>query len=73
MPMLTLDPAELRVETFAPRTTTLHPGIRLADDTRDADCDTESGPPDCPTLEQAECETLDCTDPEVCGQQTEEC
>ncbi|HEU4559013.1 MAG TPA: hypothetical protein VFS20_14230 [Longimicrobium sp.] len=73
MPMLTLDPAELQVETFAPRTATFHHGVRLADDTRDADCDTESGPPDCPTLNREECESLDCTDPEVCGQQTEEC
>ena len=73
MPMLTLNPAELQVETFTPRTAAPYHGIRLADDTRDADCDTESGPPDCPTLERNECETLDCTDPEVCGQQTEEC
>jgi hypothetical protein len=69
--MLTLDPADLRVETFVPRSS---PGLtRYAADTDDADCDTESGPPDCPTGDPAECETLDCTDPDVCGQPTEEC
>lgn len=73
MRMLTLDPGNLQVDTFAPRDAASLHGFRLAADTRDADCDTESGPPDCPTLEKDECETLDCTDPEVCGQQTEEC
>lgn len=73
MPTLTLDPADLRVETFAPRSGGFLPGVRFAADTDDADCDTESGPPDCATMNRQECETLDCTDPEVCGQQTEEC
>ncbi|HET7231644.1 MAG TPA: hypothetical protein VFJ16_16660 [Longimicrobium sp.] len=73
MRTLTLDPSDLQVETFAPRAAASLPGIRFAADTDDADCDTESGPPDCPTFEAAECETFDCTDPDVCGQQTEEC
>lgn len=72
MRMLTLDPGELQVETFLPRETTWWHGTRLAAGTDDADCDTESVPPDCPSVE-IDCETLDCTDPDVCGQQTEEC
>jgi hypothetical protein len=71
MKLLTLDPGDLRVETFAPRAISFALG-RYAADTDDADCDTESGPPDCPTHDE-ECETLDCTDPDVCGGQTEEC
>jgi len=73
MPMLTLDPGDLQVETFTPLVAASFRGVRFAADTDDADCDTESGPPDCPTADPAECETLDCTDPDVCGQQTGEC
>jgi hypothetical protein len=72
MKLLTLDPGDLQVETFAPRAIAFPLG-RYAADTDDADCDTESGPPDCPTHEPQECETLDCTDADVCGGQTEEC
>jgi len=72
MPMLTLEPGDLRVETFTPLAATSFRGVRFAAGTDDADCDTESRPSDCPTAGQ-ECETLDCTDPDVCGQQTEEC
>jgi len=72
MKMLTLDPGELRVESFASRSSFPARPFWAAADTDDADCDTESRP-DCPTLQKDECETVDCTDPDVCGQQTEEC
>jgi hypothetical protein len=69
MKTLTLDPADLQVESFA-SAVDFH-SIWAAADTDDADCDTESRP-DCPTAE-AECETLDCTHPEACGAPTEGC
>ncbi|HET7463836.1 MAG TPA: hypothetical protein VFJ82_21450 [Longimicrobium sp.] len=72
MRTLTLDPGDLQVETFAPRETIEWRGTRLAADTDDADCDTESVPPDCPSAD-IDCETLDCTDPDVCGEPTGEC
>lgn len=72
MRMLTLNPGDLQVETFAPRDVPWFRGTRLAADTDEAECDTESVPPDCPS-EDLDCETLDCTDPDVCGERTEGC
>ncbi|HSU16431.1 hypothetical protein [Longimicrobium sp.] len=72
MRMLTLNPDMLEVETF---TTAPLRGIqpfRLAADTDDADCDTESGPPDCETA-APDCDTFDCSEPEMCGEVTEDC
>jgi hypothetical protein len=68
MRMLTLDPSELQVETFTPAS--FRPVY--AADTVDADCDTESGPPDCETAAE-DCETHDCSGPEMCGEPTEDC
>lgn len=72
MRMLTLDPGDLRVETFTARDAAWFRGTWLAADTDEADCDTESVPPDCPSAD-IDCETLNCTEPVVCGEPTEEC
>ena len=70
MRMLTLNPDMLEVETFT--TLAAHTPFRLAADTDDADCDTESQPGDCETA-GPDCETFDCSDPPMCGEVTEDC
>jgi hypothetical protein len=71
MRTLTLDLSALQVETFTTRPTP-SPAYAEFAGTVEADCDTESGPPDCETA-GADCETFDCTDPPMCGEPTEDC
>jgi hypothetical protein len=77
MRTLTLDLAELQVETFTTRDTPWLPYAAFAD-TDDADCDTESQPTACETAADdcettPQCDTYDCTEPPLCGEPTEVC
>jgi hypothetical protein len=71
MRTITLDPDMLEVETFATHSPRALHLVRFAD-TDDAECDTESGPPDCDTVGD-DCETFDCSGVEMCGEPTEDC
>jgi hypothetical protein len=59
------------VETFTTRPAFSWPARAAFADTDDADCDTESGPPDCETAAEdcrtEYCAAQDCSSPEECG------
>ena len=68
MRTIVLDLDAIQVETITTSPTPLQWPAAFAD-TDDADCDTESGPPDCETA-GADCATDYCSSPEVCGEDT---